>query len=156
MEELHKLWPQIRNSTVTTAWNAPPFVQVGVQETHLETAVWRTRSPAPPVWVWTGWGLGSEHLAEPEKAMRRSDESRKALSAAAAQQYSTVINISNAVISSNSLNYESEFLLPSKEEQMLIWHWKTKPAAPKPSRLVMAMETPSGKRAVCSRCGSDI
>lgn len=63
---------------------------------HLETAVWRTRSPAPPAWVWTGWGLGSEHLAEPEKAMRRSDGAEKTRLAAAAQQYFTVINISNS------------------------------------------------------------
>lgn len=106
-------------------WNELPCIQVGLrqmQQTHPETAAWRTRSPAPPVWVWTGWGLGSEHLAEPEKAMRRSGRAEKAPLAAAAQQYSTVINISAAVISSNCLNYESEFLLPSKEEQMLMWH----------------------------------
>lgn len=63
-----------------------PFVQVGVwqtQQAHLETAVWRTRLPAPPVWVWTGWGLGSEHLAEPEKAMTRSGRAEKAQLAAA-------------------------------------------------------------------------
>lgn len=99
-----------------------------MQQTHLETAAWRTRSPAPPVWVWTGWGPGSEHLAEPEKAMRGSDRAERTVLALAAQQYSTVINISVAVISSNSLNYESEFLLPSKEEQTLIWHRKTQPA----------------------------
>lgn len=62
--------------------------------------------------------------------MRRSDGAEKTLLAAAAQQYSTVINISTAVISSNSLNYETEFLLPSKEKQVLIWRGKTKPAAP--------------------------
>lgn len=40
------------------------------RRTDLETSEWRTRSPAPRAWVWTGWGLGSEHLAEPGKAAR--------------------------------------------------------------------------------------
>lgn len=53
-----------------------------------------------------------------------SERANELLLAAAVQQYSTVINISTSVISSTCLNYESEFLLPSKEEQMLIWHGK--------------------------------
>lgn len=52
--------------------------------------------------------------------MTRSGRAEKAQLAAAVEEYFTVINISTTAIPSNSLNYESEFLLPSKEEQMVI------------------------------------
>lgn len=132
VEVPHTVWPRhdprnggLEHISNKNGSDCLPFVQVGVwqmQQAHLETAVWRTRLPAPPVWVWTGWGLGSAHLAEPEKAMTRSGRAEKAQLAAAVEEYFTVINISTTAIPSNSLNYESEFLLPSKEEQMVIWH----------------------------------
>lgn len=59
---------------------------------------------------------------------------------AAAQQYFTVINIST-VISSNNLNYESEFFLPSKEEQMSRYDVRnTNPAAPRPGKALNSNE----------------
>lgn len=113
-------------------------------QTHPETAAWRTRWPAARVWVWTGWGLGSKHLAEPVKAMRRSDRA----SAAAAQQYSARINIS-AISSTTWIMNQNFFffshLLPFKEEQTSVQHRKR----PNPTKLLKEMETLSGKRAAC-------
>lgn len=110
-----------------------------MQQTHLETAVWRTRSPAPLVWVWTGWGLGSKHLAEPEKAMR-SNRARKSVSGGCTAIFHSHQYFNRHFIQQPEL-WIWIFFLPSKEEQMSRYDARnTNPAAPRPGKALNSNE----------------
>lgn len=120
--------------------------------THPETAVWQTRWPAARVWVWTGWGLGSKHLAEPVKAMRRSDRAQKSVNGGC-----TAILRPHQYFSCSHFIQQPELWiiffphLPRfKEKQTSVRHRKRpKRGGEALTKLLKEMETLSGKRAAC-------